>query len=58
VGDATLTLRFWRDADGDSHYTVVEQEGTLRIVRQPPLDALNVSVPDRLGALVRGMRPF
>jgi glycogen debranching enzyme len=58
VGDATATLRFWRDEDGDSLYEVVEQEGTLHIINQPPLDALNIGVWDRLGALAEGMLPF
>ncbi|MGH7449630.1 MAG: MGH1-like glycoside hydrolase domain-containing protein, partial [Longimicrobiales bacterium] len=46
VGDATVTLRFWRGPDGASRHEIVEQEGTLRIVRQPPLDALNVGIVD------------
>jgi glycogen debranching enzyme len=58
VGGATATLRFWRDEDGDSHHEVVEQSGTLHIVNQPPLDALNVGLWDRLGALAEGVLPF
>jgi glycogen debranching enzyme len=58
VGEATVTLRFHRDADGDSHYEVVEQEGTLRIVRQPPVDSLTVGAWDRLGALAKDVLPF
>jgi glycogen debranching enzyme len=57
VGDAKITLRFWRDEDGDSMHEVVEQTGTLRIVNQPPLDALNVGTWDRLEALVKGILP-
>ena len=58
VGGATVTLRFWRDGDGKSDYEIVEQEGTLHIVKQPPVDALNVGIWDRLGALVEGVLPF
>jgi len=35
VGKATVTLRFYRDADGASHYDVVDLEGKLNLVRQP-----------------------
>ena len=58
VGGAKVTLRFWRGGDGDSNYEVLEQEGTLRIVKQPPLDSLSVGVWDRLGALAEGVLPF
>jgi hypothetical protein len=55
VGGATASLRFWRDADGTSHREVLEQQGTLRIVRNPPLDSLTVGLWDRLGELTRGI---
>jgi glycogen debranching enzyme len=55
VGGATVSLRFWRDADGTSHHEVLEQQGTLRIVRNPPLDSLTVGLWDRLGELTRGI---
>jgi glycogen debranching enzyme len=58
VGDATVTLRFWRDKDGDSLYEVVEQQGSLHLINQPPLDALGVGIFDRLGALAEGVLPF
>lgn len=51
VGDARVTLRFHRDGSGDSHYEVVEQEGTLRIVRQPWLESMSASAWDRLSGL-------
>ena len=52
VGDATVTLRFWRTADAKSHFDVVRQRGTLRILRQPPPESLFAGVSDRVGALV------
>lgn len=58
VGGAVVTIRFWRDKDGDSLYEVLEQEGTLRIVNQPPLDSLSVGIWNRLGALAEGVLPF
>jgi glycogen debranching enzyme/short-subunit dehydrogenase len=53
VGEASVTLRFWRDRAGDSHYEVLRKQGTLHIVRQPPVDSLTAGVWDRLGALVK-----
>lgn len=34
VGQATVSLRFYRDAQAKSHYEVVEQQGDLRVIRQ------------------------
>ncbi len=57
IGGATVSLRFWRDGEGKSHYEVLEKEGTLHIVRQPPVDSLAVGTWDRLGALIKGALP-
>lgn len=53
VGEASVSLRFWRDRSGESHYKVLKKQGELRIVRQPPLDSLTVGLWDRLGALIK-----
>jgi len=53
AGEARASLRFWRDRRGDSHHEVLKKQGALRIVRQPPLDSLTVSLWDGLGALIR-----
>ena len=58
VGSATATLRFWRDDKGASRFEVVERTGTLHVVQQPTVDALNVGIFDRLGALVQGVLPL
>lgn len=58
VGEATVSLRFWRDGDGKSQYEILEQEGALRIVRQAPVDSLGVGMLDRLGDLIRDVLPF
>lgn len=39
VGDATLTLRFERAADGSAHHSVESQDGQLWVVEVPPPDA-------------------
>ncbi|CAN5622995.1 glycogen debranching N-terminal domain-containing protein [soil metagenome] len=58
VGEARVSLRFHRDSDGESHVEVLEQQGTLHLIRQPPLDSLSIGVWDRLGALVQDVLPF
>lgn len=35
VGEATATLRFYRTSGGATHYEVLDQNGTLHLVRQP-----------------------
>ena len=52
VGDARVTLRFWRASDGKSHFDVVRKHGTLRIVRQPPPESLTAGASDRFSGLV------
>ena len=56
VGQATVTLRFWRQPDGSSAFDVLEKRGTLRVVRQPPPESLTATVWDRLAALVETAR--
>ncbi|HEV8696165.1 MAG TPA: glycogen debranching N-terminal domain-containing protein [Candidatus Limnocylindrales bacterium] len=41
VGEATVTLRFERDADGAAHHSVVAQEGPLWVLEVPPPDAVS-----------------
>ena len=57
VGGATATIRFHRDADGETHADVLEKRGTLRVVRQPPPESLSAKVSDRFAALVDGVMP-
>lgn len=51
VGEASVDLRFWRDADGESHYEVLEKRGRLRIIRQPWLESMSASGFGRLADL-------
>jgi hypothetical protein len=55
VGNATATIRFTRDEDGHSHADVVETQGTLHVIRQPPPESLQASALDRLASLLRGV---
>ena len=47
IGAATLTLRFQRDASGESHFEVVEQNGALRIIRQPWVESFSADLWQR-----------
>jgi hypothetical protein len=58
VGDATITLRFWPDRDGESQYKVLQRRGTVYIVRQPPINSLSVGIWDRIGVLVKDVIPL
>ena len=51
VGAAQVSLRFWRDEPGKSHYEVLRKRGTLRVVRQPPPESLFAGAGDRAAAL-------
>lgn len=51
VGGATVSLRFWRKADGSSEFEVLATRGTLRVLRQPPPESLSATVWDRLAAV-------
>ena len=55
VGRTTASLRFWRDEDGRCHARVLEKDGPLHVVRQPPPEALRVGPGRRLRALLSGV---
>ena len=55
VGDATVTLRFWRDGGGASTWEVMRQEGTLHIIRQPPPESLSAKWADRIRGVAQSM---
>jgi glycogen debranching enzyme len=51
IGQATATLRFWRDARGHSHWEVLQKRGTLRLIQQPPPESLSATASDRFRAV-------
>jgi len=55
VGDAKATLRFWREDDGASKWEVLHRQGTLHVVRQPPLESMTATWMDRTGALIESL---
>ena len=50
VGEGSATIHFWRDSKGRSRFEVVEKHGTLRVVRQPPINALKTHWWNRVRA--------
>ena len=50
AGGARVSLRFWRDRNGASHFDVTQLHGTLRVVRQPPPESLFAGPSSRLRA--------
>jgi glycogen debranching enzyme len=56
LGDATASVRFWRDESGASHAEVIERQGPFHLVRQPPPESLGAGVGDRFAALVETVR--
>ncbi|MEW5916941.1 MAG: amylo-alpha-1,6-glucosidase, partial [Gemmatimonadota bacterium] len=52
IAGAKVDLRFWRDRRGASHVKVLRRQGTIRLVRQPPLESTTVGLRDRFSALV------
>jgi glycogen debranching enzyme len=53
VGEASVSLRFWREQDGTSSWQVLHKSGTLRIVRQPPPESLSAGIGERLSGLLQ-----
>jgi glycogen debranching enzyme len=52
IGPTTATLRFWRDDRDRTHARVLDHDGPLHLVRQPPPEAVGVGLGRRLRALL------
>jgi glycogen debranching enzyme len=52
VGEARVTLRCWRDVAGASRFEVLNNVGTLHVVRQPPPESLEAGLAERTTAAV------
>lgn len=57
IRDATVSLRFTRDASGHTDYRVIERAGRLHVLRQPSPQALDVGLGTRLHDLVESLLP-
>jgi glycogen debranching enzyme len=57
VGDAVVRIRFFRERDGSSDYRVVEQRGSLHVIRQPSPWSLTAGPVERLVDLLGSLLP-
>jgi glycogen debranching enzyme len=57
VGGATADLRFFRDGDGRSDWELLDQRGTLHILRQPSPWSLTASFAERLRDALGSLLP-
>ena len=57
VGEAVVTLRFFRRDDGDSDYRVLDQHGRLHVIRQPSPWSLTATSWERLTDLLTSFLP-
>lgn len=57
VGNATVTIRFFRKANGDSDYKVLDLRGGLHIIRQPSPWSLTASFSERLVDILSSIKP-
>jgi|SoiMethySBSTD1v2_1073268.scaffolds.fasta_scaffold00099_25 glycogen debranching enzyme len=55
VGHAKVSLRLWRDDKGAAKWEVLHKQGTLRVVRQPPVEARAVDLIDRAKSLLESV---
>jgi glycogen debranching enzyme len=56
VGQAVVTLHFWRNGER-TDYRILDQEGTLHVVRQPSPWSLTADWAERLRDILASLRP-
>ncbi|HJQ68628.1 MAG TPA: glycogen debranching N-terminal domain-containing protein [Blastocatellia bacterium] len=57
VGDARVTIRFYRTPDGASAYEVLDKRGRLHVIRQPSPWSLTASFAERLKDALTSFMP-
>jgi hypothetical protein len=57
IGAGRVSIRFRRGRDGATDYRILEREGPLHVVRQPPPDDLHAGPLARLRALGGSLLP-
>jgi glycogen debranching enzyme len=55
INDARVSIQFRRDHSGRTDYRVLERNGTIRVLRQPPPEALGIGPLSRLRELVESL---
>lgn len=48
IGEAAVTIRFYRKSNGESSYEVLEKRGSLHVLRQPSPWSQTATVPERM----------
>ncbi len=57
VGDAVVKIRFFRKSDGSGDYEILEQHGTLHVVRQPSPWSLTAHFAERVKDILTSFLP-
>jgi hypothetical protein len=57
VGDATVSIRFYRKSDGAGDYEVLDKRGPLHVVRQPSPWSMTATFAERLKDLLTSLLP-
>jgi glycogen debranching enzyme len=57
IGSGRISIQFKRDASGRTDYRVLEREGRLHVLRQPPPGALHAGPVTRLRELIESLLP-
>jgi hypothetical protein len=57
VGDGRVAIQFKRDAGGTTDYRVLEREGHIHVLRQPPPEDRRARPLTRLRELVESLLP-
>jgi hypothetical protein len=57
VGEASVDLRFFRKADGRSDWEILDQRGTLHVLRQPSPWSLTSTFAERLRDALSSLLP-
>ena len=57
IGDATTSIHFYRKNNGRSEYNILEQRGSLHVLRQPSPWSLTANFGERLKDLVMSAMP-
>jgi glycogen debranching enzyme len=55
IGDAKVSLRFWRNEQGKSKWDVLHRQGSLHVIRQPEPDSLSATSADRAAAVFESL---
>ena len=57
VGEATVSIRFYRDKGGSSDYEVLDKRGSVHVIRQPSPWSLTAGFAERLKDFLTSLLP-